>query len=217
MANLDDNQIIAMLAEMRDSPPPILPIKSPQKNHSDSEDEIPSSQPAPPHVQMQQEALNKPAQQTTSSRQSQPPNFPRWKWASAICATRSHRLRPGTPRQRSSSLFFENTPTREPAELVCHIGPSHTSDETRTFKPVFTMFYIRLYICWLGRQASPVPSTLNQTGNRHHNHKWHWKTIWNAQNLRLSASLFQTKTITFQDGKGRPWKPLAQTNGPQLS
>ena len=46
MANFDDNQIIAMLAEMRDSPPPISPIKSPQKNHSDSEDEIPSSQPA---------------------------------------------------------------------------------------------------------------------------------------------------------------------------
>ena len=35
-----------MLAEMRDSPPPISPIKSPQKNQSDSEDEIPSSQPA---------------------------------------------------------------------------------------------------------------------------------------------------------------------------
>ena len=46
MAKLDDNQIIAMPAEMRDSPPPISPIKSPQKNLSDSEDEIPSSQPA---------------------------------------------------------------------------------------------------------------------------------------------------------------------------
>ena len=46
MAKLDDNQIIAMLAEMRDRPPPISPIKSPQKSHSDSEDEIPSSQPA---------------------------------------------------------------------------------------------------------------------------------------------------------------------------
>ena len=46
MAKLDDNQIIAMLAEIRDSPPPISPIKSPQKNLSDLEDEIPSSQPA---------------------------------------------------------------------------------------------------------------------------------------------------------------------------
>ena len=46
MAKLDDNQIIAMLAEMRDRPPPISPIKCQQKSHSDSEDEIPSSQPA---------------------------------------------------------------------------------------------------------------------------------------------------------------------------
>ena len=49
MATPDDDQVAAILAEMRDSQAPALsPIKSPMKRaSSDSEDDIPSSQPAP--------------------------------------------------------------------------------------------------------------------------------------------------------------------------
>ena len=49
MATIDDNSVIFMLAEMRDSQtPPVssIIIKSPLRNNSDSEDDIPSSQPA---------------------------------------------------------------------------------------------------------------------------------------------------------------------------
>jgi len=94
------------------SPPPISPIKSPQKNRSDSEDEIPSSQ--------------------------QAFTLPRRKRVSTICVTGSRTLRRDAPRQRSPSLFFENALTREPAQFVCNTGPSHTLDKTRTFKTVFT-------------------------------------------------------------------------------
>ena len=45
----------------------------------------------------------------------------------------------------------------------------------------------------LTQQASPTRSTLNQTGNRHHNHQWHWKAIWNARNLRLPPSFFSNE------------------------
>ena len=138
MAKLDDNQIIAMLAEMRDRPQPISPIKSPQKNHSDSEDEIPSSQPA--STRPKAKAGLRLASPTDDIQPSQPqsPNVPRRKQASAICATRSRTLSQDTPRQQSPSLFFENTPAREPAQLVCNIGLGHTSDQTKTSKPVFT-------------------------------------------------------------------------------
>ena len=92
----------------------------------------------PPRVQRRKQASDEPAQQTTSSRLSQSPNVPRRKRASAICATRSRTLSQETPRQQSPSLFFENTPAREPAQLVCNIGLGHTSDQTTTSKPVFT-------------------------------------------------------------------------------
>ena len=92
----------------------------------------------PPRVQRRKQASDDPAQQTTSSRLSQSPNVPRRKRASAICATRSRTLSQDTPRQQSPSLFFENPPAREPAQLVCNIGLGHTSDQTKTSKPVFT-------------------------------------------------------------------------------
>ena len=49
MANLNDDQVAAILADMRDSQTPaISPVKSPAKRaSSDSEEDIPSSQPAP--------------------------------------------------------------------------------------------------------------------------------------------------------------------------
>ena len=85
----------------------------------------------------------------------------------------------------------------------------HIKAYLETFKSLPAICAYNIYL--LTQQASPTRSTLNQTGNRYHNHQWYWKAIWNAQNLRLPPSLFQRKKITFQHGKGKPWKHLART------
>ena len=152
MANLDDNHIIAMLAEMRDSPPPISPIKSPQKNHSASEDEIPSSQPA--STRPNAKAGHKRASPADDIQSSQPvPKPSKTEAGFSNLRNKLAYIEKGAPRQRSPSLFFENTPAREPAQLVCTIGPSHTSDQTRTSKLVFTRFVPEL------NKTSSDPST----------------------------------------------------------
>ena len=111
-----------MLAEMRDSPTPISPIKSPQKNLSDSDDETPSSQPA--STRPNATVGPKRASPTDDIQPSQPvPKLPKTEAGFS---------------NRRNKIEIENTPAREPAQLVCNIGPSHTSDHTKTSKPVFT-------------------------------------------------------------------------------
>ena len=78
----------------------------------------------------------------------------------------------------------------------------HIKAYLETFKSLPAICAYNIYL--LTQQASPTRTTLNQTGNRHHNHQWHWKAIWNAQNSRLPPSLFQKKKITFQHDKGKP-------------
>ena len=42
-------------------------------------------------------------------------------------------------------------------------------------------------------QASPTRSTLNQAGNRHRNHQWHWKAIWNAKKFEIASITFSNE------------------------
>ena len=136
MGKLDDNQIIAMLAEMRDSPPPILAIKSPQKNLSDSEDEIPSSQPA--STRPNATVGFKQASPTDDIQPSQPvPKLPKTEPGFSNLRNKISYIETRRAKTRSPFLFLEYTPAKEPAQLVCNIGPSYTSDQTKTSKPVF--------------------------------------------------------------------------------
>ena len=117
MATLNDDQVAAILAEMRDSQTPaIAPIKSPKRRgSSDSEELRNSTLPAVPQASTDLRGFQLIVEQN----------------------------RPDAPKPRNRSVSRKNTSANVPALLVSSTGPDRISDQTRTSTLTCERLYTR--------------------------------------------------------------------------